>query len=153
MLQKFNPKNADIKVYINGEIVPRSEAKVSVFDSVVQGGDAVWEGIRVYDGRVFALNEHLERLINSARAMAFRNIPTKAFVKKAIFDTLKANNMSDGVHIRLTLTRGEKITSGMDPRLNQKGLTLIVLAEYKAPVYDRSGITLITASVLSLIHI
>ena len=147
MLQKFNPKNADIKVYINGEIVPRNEAKVSVFDSVVQGGDAVWEGIRVYDGRVFALNEHLERLINSARAMAFRNIPTKAFVKKAIFDTLKANNMSDGVHIRLTLTRGEKITSGMDPRLNQKGLTLIVLAEYKAPVYDKSGITLITASV------
>ncbi len=146
MLQKFNPKNEHIKVYINGQLLPRAEAKVSVFDSVVQGGDAVWEGIRVYDGRIFALDHHLERLQNSAHALAFQDIPSNETVKQAIFQTLEANNMKDGVHIRLTLTRGKKITSGMDPRLNQFGSTLIVLAEWKSPVYPPS-ITLITSSI------
>ncbi len=147
MLQKFNPQNKDIKVYINGQMLHRNNAKISVFDSVVQGGDAVWEGIRVYDGKIFALDRHLARLHDSAKAMAFVDIPSKVTIKDALFKTLKANNMRDGVHIRLTLSRGEKITSGMDPRLNQMGSTLIVLAEYKLPVYDQSGITLITASV------
>ena len=74
MLQQLNPKNKDIRVYVNGEIVHRDDAKVSVFDSVVQGGDAVWEGIRVYDGRVFHLDQHLERLQNSAHALDFKEI-------------------------------------------------------------------------------
>lgn len=146
MLQKFNEKNKDILVYIDGKLLHRDEAKVSVFDSVVQGGDAVWEGIRVYDGRIFCLDRHLERLQNSAHAMAFKDIPNNDFIEKAIFKTLEANSMRDGVHIRLTLTRGKKITSGMDPRLNQFGCTLIVLAEWKPPVYPPS-ITLITSSV------
>ena len=146
MLQKFNEKNKDILVYINGNLVPRSEAKVSVFDSVVQGGDAVWEGIRVYDGKIFSLDRHLERLQNSAHAMDFKDIPSNAVITDAIFQTLEANGMRDGVHIRLTLTRGEKITSGMDPRLNQFGCTLIVLAEWKPPVYPPS-ISLATSSV------
>jgi len=146
MLQKFNPKNKDLQVYINGKLYHRDEAKVSVFDSVVQGGDAVWEGIRVYDGRIFCLEKHLERLQNSAHALAFKDVPNSETVKQAIFQTLKANGMRDGAHIRLTLTRGEKITSGMDPRLNQSGCTLIVLAEWKPPVYPPS-ITLITSSV------
>lgn len=145
MLQKFNEKNKDIKVYIDGELLHRDEAKVSVFDSVVQGGDAVWEGIRVYDGRIFCLDKHLERLQNSAHTLDFKQIPSNEEIKEAIFKTLKANDMYDGVHIRLTLTRGKKITSGMDPRLNQFGCTLIVLAEWKPPVYPPS-ITLITAS-------
>ena len=145
MLQKQNPKNDNILVYVNGAIVHRNEAKVSVFDSVVQGGDAVWEGLRVYQGRVFCLDKHLQRLEDSAHALDFKEIPSADFVAKAIFETLKANQMYDGVHIRLTLTRGEKYTSGMDPRLNQKGCTLIVLAEWKPPVYPES-ITLITAS-------
>ena len=145
MLQQQNPKNKDILVYVNGAIVHRNEAKVSVFDSVVQGGDAVWEGLRVYQGRVFCLDKHLQRLADSAHALDFKEIPTSDFVAQAIFETLKANQMYDGVHIRLTLTRGEKYTSGMDPRLNQKGCTLIVLAEWKPPVYPAS-ITLITAS-------
>ena len=145
MLQQFNPKNEHIKVYVGGEIVPRSAAKVSVFDSVVQGGDAVWEGLRVYNGRIFCLDKHLERLEHSAHALAFKEVPSKKSIEQAIFDTLKANDMYDGVHIRLTLTRGQKITSGMDPRLNQFGCTLIVLAEWKPPVYP-PNITLITTS-------
>lgn len=142
-----DPRNAGILVHVDGELLPRDQAKVSVFDSVVQGGDAVWEGLRVYDGRIFQLDAHLDRLVDSAKAMAFRDIPDVAVVKQAIFDTLRANHMRDGVHIRLTLTRGRKLTSGMDPRLNQYGSTLIVLAEWKPPVYNLDGIRLVTASV------
>jgi len=146
MLQEYDPKNEGIKIYIDGVLYPREAAKVSVFDSVVQGGDAVWEGLRVYDGRIFCLNAHLERLQNSAHALDFQDVPGDEAIRQAIFRTLEANGMRDGVHIRLTLTRGRKITSGMDPRLNQFGCTLIVLAEWKPPVYPPS-ITLITASV------
>lgn len=135
MLQAYNPKNADILISINGKLYPRGEARISVFDSAVQGGDAVWEGLRVYKGRIFHLHEHLDRLFDSAHALAFENVPDRVFVQDAIFQTLKANRMDDGVHIRLTLTRGEKVTSGMDPRLNQSGCTLIVLAEWKPPVF------------------
>lgn len=146
MLQEFNPANKDLKVYIDGKMLHRDDAKISVFDSAVQGGDAVWEGVRVYNGRVFSLDQHLDRLFDSAHAMLFSGIPSRDEVKTAIFKTLRANNMRDGVHIRLTLTRGEKITSGMDPRLNQAGCTLIVLAEHKPPVYPPS-IKLATSSV------
>jgi branched-chain amino acid aminotransferase len=147
MLQKFNPKNATILVHVGGKLLPREEAKISVFDSVVQGGDAVWEGLRVYKEGIFCLDLHLERLEASARALAFENIPDKKDIKRAIFETLQANGMRDGTHIRLTLTRGEKITSGMDPRLNTKGCCLIVLAEWKPLVYDNtSGIRVITSS-------
>ena len=146
MLQQFNPKNKDLKIYVNGELLHRSEAKISVFDSVVQGGDAVWEGLRVYKGKILSLQEHLDRLINSAHILDFKDIPDRNFIIEAIRQTLKANAMEDGVHIRLTLTRGEKITSGMDPRLNQFGCGLIVLAEWKPPVYPES-ITLITSSI------
>jgi branched-chain amino acid aminotransferase len=146
MLQQYNPQNEAILININGKLYPRQEARISVFDSAVQGGDAVWEGLRVYDGRIFCLERHLERLQDSAHALAFEHVPDSAAIRKAIFDTLKANGMRDGVHIRLTLTRGEKITSGMDPRLNQSGCTLIVLAEWKPPVYD-AEIELITSSV------
>lgn len=142
-----DPRNADILVHVGGQLVPRQEAKVSVFDSVVQGGDAVWEGLRVYRGRIFQLEAHLDRLLASAHAMAFAEVPDRASIKAAIFDTLRANGMRDGVHIRLTLTRGMKVTSGMDPRLNQYGPCLIVLAEWKPPVYEPGGIRLVTASI------
>lgn len=146
MQQKFYPQNENIQVFIKDRLYPRAEAKVSVFDSSVQGGDAVWEGLRIYKGKVFSLNEHIDRLLASAKILAFANIPSKEFIVNAIKQTLRANNFYDDAHIRLTLTRGEKITSGMDPRLNQFGCTLIVLAEYKPPVYDNSqGVTLITA--------
>jgi branched-chain amino acid aminotransferase len=146
MLQQFYPQNENIQVFIKDRLYHRGEAKVSVFDSSVQGGDAVWEGVRIYKGKIFSLDEHVERLLASAKILAFANIPTKEFIVDAIKQTLRANNFYNDAHIRLTLTRGEKITSGMDPRLNQKGCTLIVLAEYKPPVYDNSrGVTLITA--------
>jgi len=147
MLQSFNPRNADLLVNINGTLLHRNQAGVSPFDSVVQGGDAVWEGLRLYNGRIFRLRQHLERLRHSAQALAFREIPTMDAIVTEIRRTLSANGMTDGVHIRLTLTRGVKLTSGMDPRLNQSGPTLIVLAEHKVPVYSTSGISLITASI------
>ena len=142
-----DPRNKDILIWVGDKLYPREEAKISVFDSVVQGGDAVWEGLRVYNGKIFQLDAHLDRLFDSAHAMAFSGIPPRDEVKHAIMETLKANRMRDGVHIRLTLTRGKKVTSGMSPHFNQYGCTLIVLAEWKAPVYNPEGIRLITASI------
>jgi len=142
----LDPRNRDIVVFVNGELAPRASAKVSVFDSSVQGGDAVWEGLRVYKGRIAALDGHLQRLQNSAKSLAFESVPSTDEVRDAIFKTLAANDMRDESHIRLTLTRGEKITSGMNPRLNQSGCCLIVLAEWKPPVYSDDGIRVITAS-------
>jgi branched-chain amino acid aminotransferase len=147
VLQAFDERNQDLIVSVGGRLTHRDEAGVSPFDSVVQGGDAVWEGLRLYQGKIFRLEEHLTRLRGSAQALAFEHIPSDAEITAEIRRTLAANNMTDNVHIRLTLTRGVKITSGMDPRLNQSGPTLIVLPEHKAPVYDADGITLITASV------
>src|SRR3954469_20803906 len=146
MLQKFDERNRDLLININGELLHRDRAGISPFDSAVQGGDAVWEGLRLYNGRIFKLHEHLVRLRNSASALSFAQIPSDEEIIEEIKRTLAANDMRDGVHIRLTLTRGVKITSGMDPRLNQSGPTLIVLAEHKAPVYDRGGLSLITSS-------
>ncbi len=147
MLQSFNPKNRDLQVNINGTLYHRDQAGISPFDSAVQGGDAVWEGLRLYQGRIFRLREHLDRLRHSALALAFSEIPSHKVIIEEIRKTLKANGMTDGVHIRLTLTRGVKVTSGMDPRLNQSGATLIVLAEHKPPVYGTTGLTLITSSI------
>lgn len=126
--------------------MPRNDAKVSVFDSVVQGGDAVWEGLRVYDGRIAEFEPHLRRLQDSAKALAFVDVPTSDEIRSAVFATLAANDMRDETHIRLTLTRGEKITSGMNPRFNQSGCTLIVLAEWKPSVYSDDGIRVVSAS-------
>ena len=145
MLQRFDERNRDLLVNINGRLVHRDEAGISPFDSAVQGGDAVWEGLRLYDGRIFKLAEHLARLRRSAEALAFAEIPSDEKIVDEIRRTLAANQMRDGVHIRLTLTRGVKATSGMDPRLNQSRPTLIVLAEYKPPVYAKTGLTLITS--------
>ncbi len=147
MLQTFDERNRDLIVNVGGVLSHRDQAAISPFDSAVQGGDAVWEGLRLYQGRIFRLGEHLARLRRSAAALAFTAVPPDDEITEQIRRTLRANAMTDGVHIRLTLTRGVKITSGMDPRLNQSGPTLIVLAEHKDPVYDQSGITLITSSV------
>jgi hypothetical protein len=140
-----DPRNADILVWIGNSLVPREYAKISVFDSAVQGGDAVWEGIRVYGNRVFKMNEHIERLFDSGKAMGFSNMPSKQYISNAIFATLKgkfihmhlilksdfffvANGMVGseivgGVHMRLTLTRGTKVSSSMNPKFNLYGTT------------------------------
>ena len=147
MKQAYNPKNRDLLININGELFHREVAGISPFDSAVQGGDAVWEGLRLYQGRIFKLIPHLDRLRDSAKAMAFAEIPSQESIIAEIRKTLAANDMTDGVHIRLTLSRGLKYTSGMDTRLNTSGPTLIVLAEHKPPVYDKSGIRLITSGI------
>jgi len=147
MKQSFSPKNADILINIDGELLPRADAKISVFDSLVQGGDGCWEGLRVYNRRIFKLGGHLQRLLHSAKALKIEGVPTETEIRREIHRTLEANQMLDDAHIRLTLSRGTKVTSGMDPRLNQSGPTLIVLAEHKAPVYDKTGLRLITSSV------
>ena len=148
MLQEYNPKNENIFIHVNGELLPRKEAKVSVFDSIVQNGDGVWEGLRVYPEGIVCYDKHLTRLQEGAHALGYEGVPTKEAIKKAIKETLDANGMNDNTHIRLTLTRGEKVTSGMDSRLNQSGCCLIVLAEWKKKVYDFSkGIRAISSSI------
>ena len=147
MLQRYDERNADIRYWVNGVLRHRDEPGISPFDSVVQGGDAVWEGLRLYRGAIFGLREHLARLRRSATALNFASVPGDDEIIAAVTATLRANRMYDGVHVRLTLTRGVKVTSGMDPRLNTAGPTLIVLAEHKPPVYDTGGLRLATASV------
>ena len=142
-----NPKNENILIYIDGQLYPREEARISVFDSLVQGGDGVWEGMRVYNGKVFMMDEHLDRLFDSAKAMAFEGIPERETVVAAIKNTLEANQMTDGVHIRLTLSRGKKVTSGMSPHWNQYGCSLIIIAEWKPPVFESKGIKLISSTI------
>src|ERR1041384_2453511 len=118
MLQRYDERNADLRYWVNGVLRHRDEPGLSPFDSVVQGGDVVWEGLRVYRGAIFGLEAHLARLRRSAVALGFAAIPEDKEIVEAVTETLRANGMSDGVHIRLTLTRGVKLTSGMDPRLN-----------------------------------
>src|SRR6185503_12981778 len=104
MLQREDPRNRDLIVNINGKLVHRDEAGISPFDSAVQGGDAVWEGLRVYNGRIFRLEQHLDRLYSGAAALAFARVPSRESIVGEIRRTLEANRMRDSVHIRLTLT-------------------------------------------------
>lgn len=147
MLQQFNPKNKDLIVNINGDLLHRDKAGVSPFDSTVQNGDGVWEGLRLYNRRIFKLGEHLDRLYKSAGMLQYRGLPERPTLIDELKRTLAANDMTDGVHIRLTISRGVKYTSGLDPRINQKGCSFFILAEHKPPVYDKSGLKFITASV------
>lgn len=147
MLQQYNPANADLIVNINGKLVHRDDAGVSPFDSSVQNGDAVWEGLRLYDGHIFKLREHLERLRKSAGLLDYQGYPGDEKLIEELRRTLAANGMTDSVHVRLTVSRGQKYTSGLDPRINTAGCSFFILAEHKAPVYDRTGLVLHTATV------
>ena len=147
MLQTFNPVNANLIVNINGRLVHRDEAGVSPFDSAVQNGDAVWEGLRLYNGRIFRLEQHLDRLRRSAAMLQYARFPDDDYLVEQLKRTLAANKMTDGVHVRLTVSRGVKYTSGLDSRINTRGCSLFILAEFKPPVYDRRGITLVTSSI------
>jgi protein-lysine N-methyltransferase EEF2KMT len=130
-----DPRNESLLVWIGapgrGRLLPRDMAGVSPWDSSVQGGDACWEGIRVYRGKILSLHKHLRRLFRSAKALGFDNTHSKEEVIDAIFRTLAANGMRDHAHMRLTLTRGEKCTSSMNPKFNVYGTTLIILPEWK----------------------
>jgi branched-chain amino acid aminotransferase group I len=153
-------RNKDLLVWIGapgrGRLVPREMACISPWDSSVQGGDAAWEGLRVYRGKILHLDQHLQRLEHSAKALGFYHgspgpVHSKEEIIEALVRTVAANGMRDGVHVRLTLTRGEKYTSSMNPKFNVYGTTLIILPEWKptqgATTYDNTeGISLITAS-------
>lgn len=130
-----DPRNADVKVWINGELFPRAEAKVSVLDSGFILGDGVWEGLRVHDGRIAFLDRHLDRLEEGAKALDYDLGLTRDELTRALYDTLAANDMlaGDGVHIRLMTTRGLKATPYQDPRVTISPATIVILPEWKRP--------------------
>ena len=144
-----DPRNASILININGELKPRAEAVVSVFDSGFMLGDGVWEGLRVHRGKAAFLDRHLDRLFEGAKAIAMDVGLTRDELTKRLYDTLDANGMSDGVHVRLMVTRGVRSTPYQDPRVVVSGATIVIIPEYKEPdpaIYER-GLKLFTVHV------
>ncbi|MGH8307855.1 MAG: aminotransferase class IV, partial [Gammaproteobacteria bacterium] len=129
-----DPRNADIKISINGELFPRAEARVSVFDSGFVLGDGVWEGLRLHDSGLPFLEMHLDRLYDGAKAIDMDIGLTRAVLTQHIVDVLRANHMRDHVHIRLMVTRGVKATPHQDPRFVISPATIVIIAEYKEPL-------------------
>lgn len=138
---------SELQVYVQGRLVPAAQATVSVWDSSFQHGDAVYEGLRVYGGRVFRLHEHLQRLYDCAGAVMIDIPLSMEEMATAVRDTVRANGLTDNAHIRLTVTRGTKRITGMDPQLSATQGTVVIIAEPKEPSFPRSGIRLITSSV------
>ena len=128
-----DPRNDQVLVWINGALVPRAEARVSVFDSGFVLGDGVWEGLRLVQGRLISLEAHLDRLFEGARSIALDIGLSRGEVTAALRATLAANGMSDGAHLRLMVTRGVKKTVNQDPRFVIGGATVVIVAEYKTP--------------------
>jgi branched-chain amino acid aminotransferase len=144
-----DPRNAEILVWVNGELLPRDRAVVSVFDSGFVLGDGVWEGLRVSGGHPAFLERHLDRLYEGAQAILMDIGLSRAGLTAAIYDTLRANDMTDGVHVRLMVTRGIKATPYQDPRVTIGPATVVVVAEHKEPMPAtvEHGITLFTTHV------
>jgi branched-chain amino acid aminotransferase len=144
-----DPRNATILISVNGELKPRAEAVVSVFDSGFMLGDGVWEGLRVHKGRLAFLDRRLDRLFEGAKAIAMDIGLSREELARRLYDTLDANGMSDGVHVRLMVTRGVRSTPYQDPRVVVGGATIVIIPEYKEPdpaIYDR-GLKLFTVHV------
>ena len=144
-----DPRNEAVLVYVNGELVPRPEAKVSVFDSGFLIGDGVWESVRLHDGILVFLDRHLDRLFQGAKAIALDIGMTRKELADAIYATVNANQMHSGVHVRLMVTRGVKKTPSQDPRLGAGGPTIVITAEHKVAdeAVKESGIRLFTSTV------
>ena len=132
-------------LYVNGDLVKKSEARISVYDSGFQHGDGVYEGIRVYDGRVFMLDEHIERLYESATAIGIDIGVPKEEMRAIVLRTLRANSQRDDVHIRLQVTRGRKRVTGMNPKFNEGSASIVVCLDRKEPIYRKDGVRLITS--------
>ena len=145
----FDPRNEQILIYVNGRLVPRSEASVSVFDSGFLVGDGVWEGLRFHEGMFLFLDRHLDRLFQGAAAIALEIGMTRREIEQALLRTVQANGMETGIHVRLMVTRGIKKTPSQDPRLTLGGPTVVIIAEYKVadPETARRGIRLFTSAV------
>jgi len=144
-----DPRNASILINVNGELKPRAEAVVSVFDSGFMLGDGVWEGLRVHKGRIGFLDRHLDRLFEGAKAIAMEVGRTREELRKRLYDTLDANGMDEGVHIRLMITRGVRSTPYQDPRVVVTPATVVIIPEYKEPdpaIYEH-GLKLFTVHV------
>ena len=144
-----DPRNASILINVNGELKPRADAVVSVFDSGFMLGDGVWEGLRVHQGRLGFLDRHLDRLQEGAKALAMDIGLSRAELTQRLYDTLDANGMDEGAHVRLMVTRGVRSTPYQDPRVVVGGATVVIVAEYKEPdpaVYER-GLKLFTVHV------
>ena len=144
-----DPRNASILINVNGELKPRSKAVVSVFDSGFMLGDGVWEGLRVHKGKAAFLDRHLDRLFEGAKAIAMAIGLSREELAKRLYDTLAANQMDEGVHVRLMVTRGVRSTPYQDPRVVVGGPTIVIIPEYKQPpagIYER-GLKLFTVHV------
>jgi len=144
-----DPRNRSILININGELRPRADAVVSVFDSGFMLGDGVWEGLRVQNGKLGFLDRHLDRLFEGARALAMEIGLGRDELIRRLYETLDANGMADGVHVRLMVTRGVRSTPYQDPRVVVGGSTIVIIPEYKEPdpaIYER-GLKLFTVHV------
>jgi branched-chain amino acid aminotransferase len=144
-----DPRNASILINVNGELKPRAEAVVSVFDSGFMLGDGVWEGLRVHHGKIAFLDRHLDRLFEGAKALAMDVGVSREELAQRLITTLEANGMDEGVHIRLMVTRGVRSTPYQDPRVVVTLATIVIIAEYKEPdpaIYER-GLKLYTVHV------
>ena len=146
---KPDPRNETVLVYVNGELVPRGEAVVSVFDAGFSLGDGVWEGFRVYGGQLPFADAHLDRLFWGANAIRLDIGMTREEIRAALEGTIAANGMVDGVHVRLMVTRGTKHTPTQDPRLALGRATVVIVAEWKEPRPEvvANGLSLFTSSV------
>ncbi|MCA8932406.1 MAG: aminotransferase class IV, partial [Rhodospirillaceae bacterium] len=144
-----DPRNRDILISVNGELLPRERAVVSVFDSGFILGDGVWEGIRLHNGKLAFIDDHMDRLYEGAKAIDLDIGMTPAALAKEILKTTRANGMASGVHIRLMVTRGVKSTPYQDPRMTVTGPTIVIIPEYKAPkpAVTERGIRLFTVHV------
>jgi branched-chain amino acid aminotransferase len=144
-----DPRNRDILVWVNGDLLPRERAVVSVFDAGFVLGDGVWEGLRVRGGHPAFVETHLDRLFEGAQAILLDVGMTRREVTAAIYETLRANDLVDGVHVRLMVTRGTKATPYQDPRVTIGPATVVIIAEHKEPLPSTvsDGITLFTTHV------
>ncbi|HJP34194.1 MAG TPA: aminotransferase class IV [Candidatus Latescibacteria bacterium] len=144
-----DPRNEDIRIYINGELTSRDEAKISVFDSGYLVGDGVWEGLRLHDGVLVFLDLHLDRLWQGAATTGMDLGMSRTDLTAAIEQTLAANNMTDGVHVRVMVTRGIKKTPSQDPRLTISDPNVVIIAEHKTadPASRQRGVRLFTSSI------
>jgi branched-chain amino acid aminotransferase len=142
-------RNQNVQIYINGELLPRADAKISVFDSGYLVGDGVWEGFRLHHGVLVFLDEHYDRLFQGAKTIGMDLKMSRDEITRAIWKTLDANDMKDGAHIRLMFTRGIKKTPSQDPRLTVTGPNLVIIAEYKKadPKSRDRGVSLFTSTV------
>ena len=143
-----DPRNDGVLVYVNGAFVLRNEARVSIFDSGFVLGDGIWEGLRLVRGRIVSLDAHLDRLFEGAASIALDIGLTRTELTQALLDTLAMNAMTDGVHVRLMITRGVKRTPNQDPRFVIGKATIVIVAEWKTPKPESKarGLSLFTST-------